>query len=157
MPVLPVYGSDPSTPSSGLRRLYAKAAGIFTMDSAGAVRNLMPVECHDFSTGGVLTVQVGKGRVYFRDSCVIESVTIGVNTAPTGSTLIVDVNKNGTSIFATTQANRPAIAISAFTANSGTPDTTAIAAADYISCDIDQIGSTIAGSDLTVSIRLRRV
>lgn len=155
MPTYPVYGSDPSAPSSGLRRLYAKAAGIFTMDSAGAVRNLMPVECHDFSMGGVLTVQTGKGRIYFRDACVIETVTLGINTAPTGSTVIVDVNKNGTTIF-TTQSGRPAIAISAFTANSGTPDITAIAAGDYISADIDQIGSTIAGSDLTVSVRLRR-
>lgn len=157
MPTLPVYSSTPSNPSSGLRRLYAKAAGIFTLDSSGNERNLMPVECHDFAVKGALTVQVGTGRIYFRDSCVIESVTIGVNTAPTGSTLIVDVNKNGTSIYATTQANRPAIAISAFTANGGTPDTTAIASGDYISCDIDQIGSTVAGSDLTVSIRLRRV
>lgn len=156
MAILPVYGSDPSAPSSGLRRLYAKAAGIFTMDSAGAVRNLMPIECHDMSVGGVLTTQTGTSRIYFRDACVIESVTIGVNTAPTGATIIVDVNKNGTTIF-TTQSGRPAIAASAFTANSGTPDVTAIAAGDYISCDVDQVGSTVAGSNLTMSIRLRRV
>jgi hypothetical protein len=61
------------------------------------------------------------------------------------------VNKNGTTIF-TTQANRPTIAISGNTDESGVPDVTALADGDYLEVDIDQIGSTVAGSDLTVQI-----
>jgi hypothetical protein len=62
----------------------------------------------------------------------------------------VDVNKNGTTIF-TTQANRPTIAIGANTAL-GTPDITALAQNDYLTFDVDQIGSTVAGANLTVQV-----
>ena len=79
-------------------------------------------------------------------------VYINVKTAPTGATLIVDVNKGGTTIF-TTQGNRPTIAISAKTAESGTPDVTTLAKNDILSIDVDQIGSTIAGADLVVQVR----
>jgi hypothetical protein len=37
-------------------------------------------------------------------------------------------------------------------ADSGTPDVTALAEGDKVTVDIDQIGSTIAGADLTVEV-----
>lgn len=83
----------------------------------------------------------------------IEEVFVEVLTAPTGATLIVDVEIGGVSIFAATPANRPTIAIGAFTATSGAPDTTAAAKNAAITIDVDQIGSTIAGADLTVMVR----
>lgn len=82
----------------------------------------------------------------------ISNVFLMVETAPTGASLIVDVNKNGTSIFATTPANRPTIAASGTSGTSGTPDTTSVADGDYLTFDIDQVGSTIPGSDLLVVI-----
>ena len=82
----------------------------------------------------------------------ITEVYVEVKTAPTGASIIVDVNKNGTTIF-TTQANRPEIAISGKTATSGTPDVTALAKNDAVTIDVDQIGSTIAGADLVVMVR----
>lgn len=75
-----------------------------------------------------------------------------VKTAPTGQALIVDINKNGTSIWNTNQANRLQIAA---TANSGSQtsfDTTSLAEGDYLTLDIDQVGSTVAGADLTVEL-----
>lgn len=72
-----------------------------------------------------------------------------VRTAPTGAILIVDINKNGTTIW-TTQANRAQIADGATTGDTQTFDVTAIAAGDYLDLDIDQVGSTVAGVDLTV-------
>ena len=77
-------------------------------------------------------------------------------TAPTGASLLFDINVNGTTIWAT-QANRLAIAS---TANSGTQtsfNTTALAENDVLSIDIDQIGSTIAGSDITVTLKCEKV
>jgi hypothetical protein len=65
--------------------------------------------------------------------------------------LIVDVNKAGTTIF-TTQANRPTIAIGATDDDSGTPEVTALTEGDVVSIDIDQVGSTVAGADLTVEV-----
>lgn len=81
----------------------------------------------------------------------IAKVKICVKTAPTGAALIVDVNKNGTTIF-TTQGGRPSIAAGDLTDDSDTPDVTALAETDKITIDIDQVGSTIAGADLTVEV-----
>jgi hypothetical protein len=87
----------------------------------------------------------------------VSKVRIGAVTAPTGSTLIVDVNYHATdptsaSTIFTTQANRPAIAISAYTADSGTPDVTSIADGGWLGISIDQIGSTITGADINIEI-----
>ena len=82
----------------------------------------------------------------------IDEVYIEVKTAPTGASIIVDVHKNGTTIF-TTQSARPEIAISGFTDTSGTPDVTSFAKDDAVTIDVDQIGSTIAGADLVVMVR----
>ena len=86
----------------------------------------------------------------------IQGVTARLATAPTGATTFkVDVNKNGTTIF-TTQANRPIFTASQNKADSGSPDVTSVTTGDYLTVDVDAIGSTIAGSDLVVSIRLVR-
>lgn len=104
-----------------------------------------------FSKAGAQTVQTGTLRWYANRAITIVSVRASVGTQPTGASLIVDVNKNGTTIF-TTQANRPTIAVSTNTDLSGTPDVTTLAQGDYLTVDVDQIGSTVAGSDLTVEI-----
>ncbi|MGH3577463.1 MAG: hypothetical protein ACRDU0_07900, partial [Mycobacterium sp.] len=81
------------------------------------------------------------------------SVKASVTTAPTGAGLTVDVKKNGTSIFTTI------ITIDAGTTTSigsATPDVlvggVTFAADDVITVDIDQIGSTVAGTGLKVQI-----
>ena len=104
--------------------------------------------------GNLVAGTTGKSRWYADKAYTIKSARASVNTAPTGTTAIVDINKNGTTIF-TTQSRRPAIAISGFTATpSGAIEVTTLAAGDYITVDIDQVGSTIAGADLTVQIVL---
>ena len=76
-----------------------------------------------------------------------------MGTAPTGAAIICDVNKNGTTIF-TTQSNRPQIAASAQAgAEITNMDITAFAVGDVLTVDIDQVGSTVIGSDLTVVVR----
>lgn len=103
------------------------------------------------SYAGTSSVGAGTMRWYPPTAITITSVRASVNTQPIGASLIVDVNKNGTTIF-TTQSNRPQIAASTNTDLSGTPDVTALAIGDYIQVDIDQVGSTVAGADLTVEI-----
>ncbi len=80
------------------------------------------------------------------EAITVTNVFIQVDTAPTGATLIVDINKNGTTIF-TTQSKRPEIAISGTSDTSDTPDVTAFAQNDVLSISVDQIGSTIGGGD----------
>jgi hypothetical protein len=112
----------------------------------------------DFTVAGALTTGSNKAR-YFQvpDKVRIDEVRIHVGTAPTGASLIVDVNDDGTTIF-TTQGNRPEIADSGTDDTSGAPDGgTAVAKNSVLTIDIDQIGSTIAGSDLTVFVRGRYI
>ncbi len=133
---------------------------VLTADSAQATGTKWAVPISKmtltFSVSLAVGVQTGQHRIYAEETLTIEQVRASVGTAPTGSTLIVDVNKNGTTIF-TTQARRPAIAISGFTAlPSAAIEVTSLVLGDYLTVDVDQVGSTIAGSDLTVTIVLRR-
>jgi hypothetical protein len=82
------------------------------------------------------------------------NVRASLGSAPSGAAVIVDVNKNGTTVF-TTQANRPSIAAAGFVSTKVTPDVTTLSDGDYMTVDIDQIGSSVAGSDLTVTVLLR--
>lgn len=109
-----------------------------------------------FGQDGTLTVGTGAGRFdALGETWAIISVVAVVNTAPTGADLIVDVNKNGTTIF-TTQANRPTIAVSTNRDTADAIDVTTFSGTDFLTVDIDQVGSTVAGSDLTVQVLLRK-
>lgn len=113
------------------------------------------VEPHDLSVIGDLIVMSGKSKIYFEGSYTLLTVRASVDTAPTGAAVICDVHKNGITIY-TNQANRPTIAVSTKTATANAPDVTTFVAGDYLSIDIDQIGSVVKGADLTVTVRLRR-
>lgn len=82
----------------------------------------------------------------------LSGVRLAVTTAPVGAALLVDVNKNGTTVF-TTQANRPAIADGATSGGPGAaPNVTQVVAGDLITIDVDQVGSGTAGSNLVVVV-----
>jgi hypothetical protein len=104
-----------------------------------------------FTVPGVLTLGAGKGRYYAPTTMVISNVRAFVDVAPVGADIIIDVNRNGTSIF-TTQGNRPRITAGNNYDAASTPDVTGLVAGDYVTIDIDQIGSSTAGSYLTVQI-----
>jgi hypothetical protein len=105
-----------------------------------------------FAVVGTLAVGTDKAPTILAPcTLTIVKAKLVVKTAPSGAAIIVDVNKNGTSIF-TTQANRPQIAAGATTGDSGTPDVTALAEGDKLTIDVDQVGSGTAGADLTVEV-----
>lgn len=110
-----------------------------------------------FSVNGQLGVAAGVARVGVEGTYVIKGVRARVDTAPTGSSIKVDVNKNGTTIWST-QTNRPDIATSSNASSYVTNmNTTSLSSGDYLTMDVDQIGSTIAGSHLTVTVWVVRV
>lgn len=109
-----------------------------------------------FAKSGTLTVTVDPTTIAAPTilapcTLTITKVKLVVKTAPTGAAIIVDVHKNGTTIF-TNQAHRPQIAISATTGDATTIDVSGLVEGDALTIDIDQIGSTIAGADLTVEV-----
>lgn len=77
-----------------------------------------------------------------------------VKTAPTGTSVIVDLNKNGSTIWSN-QADRLTILASATTGNTTSFNTTTLADGDLLTMDIDQVGGTIAGADLTVALKCK--
>lgn len=105
-----------------------------------------------FGETGDLEVKTGTHRFYLPYDVTIIEVEISVGTAPTGAAAIVDVNVNGTTIF-TTQTNRPEIAISGFVDSSVTIEDDTHTDGQYLTVDVDQIGSSVAGADLTVVVR----
>lgn len=114
-----------------------------------------------FALGGQLAPTVGQGTYPVTYAATITGVLLRVGTAPTGTvstpitgaSLVCDVNKNGTSVF-TTQANRPNILAAASLSALAVPAVTTLASGDWLSVDIDYVGSTVPGSDLTVLVQL---
>src|SRR3990167_6169978 len=67
----------------------------------------------------------------------IEKVYGYVKTAPTGSSILVDINVNGTSIWSADQNNRLTIAASAQTGSQTVFDTSSVQEGDIMTIDID--------------------
>lgn len=120
--------------------------------AAGNHTHTLTLSLPAYSKQGVLTTTTGTLRLPIDGTYTIVGTRLMVGTAPTGASLLIDVNKNGTTIY-TTQGNRPSIAAGANAGGPGAaPDVTSLVAGDYITVDIDQVGSTVAGSDLTVVV-----
>lgn len=81
-------------------------------------------------------------------------------TGPTGASLILDVQKssNNGSTFATlwgtNPGNKPTIAAGQVAGNTSSFDTATFAAGDILRIDIGQVGSSVAGSDVTLAIAI---
>lgn len=121
-----------------------------TVNASNFANNTIPSEAV-FTIPGIVTTGAKNIRYYCETPRSVANVVVSVGTAPTGSSMIFDVNKNGTTIF-TTQANRPSIAASGFYDGSSVPDVTSFAAGDYITIDVDQVGSSVSGSNAVVKI-----
>ena len=102
-------------------------------------------ETTDIATGTEnLTMRMPHGMT-------LTDVRASVTTAPVGSTIIVDVNQNGTSIFTTDLLSIDAGEKTSTTAATSAYITTSALTDDAeITIDIDQVGSTTAGSGLKI-------
>ena len=81
----------------------------------------------------------------------IEEVFLSAGTGPTGSAIIVDVNKDGTTIF-TNQAHRPQIAAGQTTGYTDDIDVPVWGNGSYLTVDVDQIGSGVPGANVVVHV-----
>jgi hypothetical protein len=100
----------------------------------------------------------GTGKIKFRMpfAATLLAVRAAVNTAPTGSTLIVDINEAGVSVLGTKLSIDASELTSTTAASAATITDSSLADDAEISIDIDQIGSTVAGAGLKVSLFVRR-
>lgn len=125
------------------------ALGVAT--SAEAKQETLCIAVGDETTA----LTTGTGKVTFRMPFALTGVTVkaSVTTAPTGSTIIVDINEGGSSIMSTNKLSIDASEKTSATAATPAGVTDASLADDAeITIDIDQVGSSVAGAGLKVYI-----
>lgn len=99
-----------------------------------------------FSASGDLVPKVGLHRFYVEAAATLSIVRASVGVPPSGSGAVIAYLLNGTKLGEVT------IADGDFTAVDNTA--VAVAAGDFFTVDIEQVGSTFAGADLTVALTL---
>ena len=148
MPYLPSTLNP--TPDRGLRHQNSK---------------LNPIELRAQKSGVLAVATNVVGRLYNNTGrdLVLEEVELYVGTAPTTQAIIVDVNtghlEDAVLSAFDSASTRPQIAAAAKTGSAaprrGTlaaPTKVTLPAGDYLTVDIDQVGTGTAGSDLTVVV-----
>lgn len=129
--------------------LESRLASLITDLGTDFKRGTFPIA---FSGQGAQTVRTGKSFVRMLGSGLIVAVQGWLDTAPTGATTFkADVNLNATTIYGT-QGNRPIWVASANAPTVGAHSVTTYSDGDRLSIDVDDVGSTIAGSDLTMTV-----
>ena len=99
-----------------------------------------------FSASGDLVEVTGLHRFYVEAAATLSIVRASVGVPPTGSVAVIAYRLNGTKLGEVT------IADGDFTAVDNTA--VVVAAGDFFTVDIEQVGSTFAGADLTVALTL---
>lgn len=137
----PIIQANPATSTEAARKGYVDGKCIKTLwwfvSGAGAVGTNASLRIKLDFAGTIV-----KAKAYAK-------------TAPLGANLIFDINKNGTSIWNATQANRVKVTAGANEdTDQSTFDTTTFVAGDTFTLDIDGVGSSTAGSDLSIGLEV---
>lgn len=97
----------------------------------------------------------GTAKVTWRQprAVTLTEVRASVKTAPTGSTIIVDINENGTSVLSTKLSIDASEKTSTTAASAAVISDSSLADDSEMTIDIDQVGSSVAGAGLKVLMR----
>lgn len=152
-------GSDFSL-SGGTLALSANPANAsnLTTGTIGAGVTI-PWEIQLAASDETTALTTGTAKVTFRMpwAATLTSVRASVTTAPTGSTLVVDINENtgsgATTILSTKLSIDASEKTSTTAATAAVISDTALADDAEITIDIDQIGSSVAGAGLKITLK----
>lgn len=108
------------------------------------------IACSDETTD----LTTGNGKVTFRMpfAFTLTAVRASVTTAPTGANLEVDINEGGASILSTVLSIDAGEKTSTTAATAAVISDSSLADDAEITIDIDQVGSTVAGAGLKVTL-----
>lgn len=150
-------GDDADTLGSGA----ATDGHVLTADGAGgAAWEAVPgasaptqsfiIACSDETTD----LTTGTAKVTFRMpfAFTLTGVRASVTTAPTGANLVVDINEGGVSILSTVLSIDAGEKTSTTAATAAVISDSSLADDAEITIDIDQVGSTVAGTGLKVTL-----
>lgn len=119
------------------------------------VADLVPAIIGPITVGDETTaLTTGTAKKTFRMpyAMTVTEVRISVTTAPTGATLTVDLNEGGASIFSTVLTIDVSEKTSTTAATPAVISDSALADDAEMTVDIDQIGSTVAGAGLKITL-----
>jgi hypothetical protein len=114
--------------------------------------NVLPAEIVVAASDETTALTTGTGKVTFRMpyGMTLQGVRASVTTAPTGATILVDINEAGSTILSTKLMIDATEKTSTTAATSYVFSDTTLADDAEITVDVDQIGSTIAGAGLKI-------
>lgn len=104
---------------------------------------------------GLLQVETGAGNWRVWEKSQIIGIALTADLPSVGSPIVVDFKKNGVSIYTTTQ--RPTLPEGNKSILAFLPNDTNLNPGDLITVDIANVGTTIAGADLTIQMRYQYV
>ena len=108
------------------------------------------IACSDETSD--LVVGDDKAQIRLPFQFELTSVSANVNTAPTGSTISIQVQEDGSDILSTPITIDVSETTSATAATPPVISDSTLAANSIISIDLDQVGSTIAGTGLKINL-----
>jgi hypothetical protein len=105
-----------------------------------------------FTFEGEASVLSSPIRIYnFIKNRKLMEICVSAGIAPTGNSIIVDIHKNGTTIF-TDQSHRPVISAGNNYGNTQIIDVSSWNINDYLTAHIDQVGSSETGEYVVVYV-----
>lgn len=132
--------------------LVATSASTFTELAAASTNptESLIIACSDETTA----ITTGTAKVTFRMpyAFTLSAVRASVTTAPTGSTIIIDINEAGSTILSTKLSIDASEKTSITAASAAVISDTSLADDAEMTIDFDQVGSTIAGAGVKVTL-----
>ena len=104
-----------------------------------------------FYVGGPLQIEPSAMSILCPLNLKITEIRLSVDTVPSGGGILCDLNINGVSIY-TNQGNRPGIPEAQTTVMAMPPDVSSINQGDKLTLDIDSVGITTPGSNLSLTV-----
>jgi hypothetical protein len=125
------------------------------VDDGTGLETVIQIACSDLTSD----LTTGTSVAYFRMpfAMTLSDVRASVLTAPTGATVTVDINESGSTILSTKLTIDASEKTSTTAATPVVISDSALADDAEITIDIDQVGSTIAGKGLIVTLIGNRV
>lgn len=130
--------------------------GVQISDGQSVPTSLQPNNYGDvshFNAGNISTGTTKLERVMGRAGTIVD-VRAYAETAPVTTSIIIDVMKNGVTLF-TTSGNRPTIAAAGNASTTTLPDILTFAKGDRLRFDVIQVGTGTTGADVAMAVTFK--
>lgn len=142
----PGYGAGPY--------MYVGGAYVPMFGASVPIVDAIIVACSDETSA--ITTGTAKRTFRMPFAATLVAVKASLNTAPTGATFVADINKNGSSVLSTLLSVDISEKTSYTAATPAVISVSAFAIDDEVTIDFDQVGSTIAGAGVKVTLVFTR-